>query len=99
MKTSQSAYGNTDGGTSFYGYNSATKLTCSSMGSIAQRDGTYGRKLFYEARGYTVTDCFNQATDNRYTGGFSLANYKAEIDAGRPVVLNLAGHTIVGMGY
>ena len=62
-------------------------------------DGTYGRKLFYEARGYTVTDCYSQPTDNNYAGGFSFAQYKAEIDAGRPVMLNLEGHTIVGVGY
>ncbi len=99
MKTSQSAYGNDDGSTAFYGYNSSTKLNCSAMGSIAQYDGTYGRKLFYEARGYTVTDCYSQATDNRYSGGFSLTNFKAEIDAGHPVFINLAGHSIVGVGY
>jgi hypothetical protein len=62
-------------------------------------DGTYGRKRFYEARGYTVTDCYNQKTDNIIAGGFSFAQFKAEIDAGRPVMLNLAGHTIVGVGY
>ncbi|HPS41007.1 MAG TPA: hypothetical protein PK040_00285 [Anaerolineaceae bacterium] len=101
MKTSQSAYSNTDGSTSFYGYNSSTKLTCAAMlsGGISTKDGTYGRKLFYEARGYTVTDCYSQATDNRYTGGFSLVNFKAEIDAGRPVFINLSGHSIVGVGY
>ena len=66
---------------------------------ISWSDGTYGRKLFYEARGYTVTTCYNQSTDNRYSGGFSFAQYKAEIDAGRPVMLNLDGHTIVGVGY
>lgn len=99
MKTSQSAYGNTDGATSFYGYSTATKLYCNSMGSSAQYDGTYGRKLFYEARGYTVTDCYAQATDNRASGGFSLANFRAEIDAGRPVLINLVGHSIVGVGY
>lgn len=101
MKTSQLAYGNTDGATTFYGYNAATKLTCSAMEGygVSQDDGTYGRKLFYEARGYTVTDCYAQATDNKFRGGFSLANFKAEIDAGRPVFLNLAGHSIVGVGY
>lgn len=62
-------------------------------------DGTYGRKLFYEARGYTVTDCYNQRTDNQYAGGFSFANYKAQIDAGRPVMINVTGHTMVGVGY
>jgi len=100
MKTSQSAYGNTDGATTFWSLNS-TKLTCSAMESygISDTDGTYGRKLFYEARGYTVTDCYNQLTDNKYSGGFSFSQFKAEIDAGRPVMLNLEGHTVVGVGY
>ncbi len=108
MKTSQSSYENTDGSTSFYNWpGTAQKLTCSDMETysagggytIAQLDGTYGRKLFYQARGYTVTDCYNQNTDNNAAGGFSYANYKAEIDAGRPVFLNLAGHSVVGVGY
>lgn len=108
MKTSQSAYGNTDGSTTFYNFNSNAKLTCATMTTydssvagkkISDVDGTYGRKLFYEARGYTVSDCYNQNTDNKYSGGFSYANYKAEIDANRPVMINLAGHTVVGTGY
>jgi len=101
MKTSQSAYDNVDGSTSFYLYDSATPLSCSAMEAfgIANDDGTYGRKLFYEARGYTVTDCYTEMTDNTHAGGFSFAQYKAEIDAGRPVLLNLEGHSIVGVGY
>ena len=101
MKTSQSAYGNTDGSTTFYNYTTQPdKLNCADMvgAGIATTDGTYGRKLFYEARGYTVTDCYNQKTDNN-SGGFTLANFQAEIDAGHPVLLNLAGHSIVGYGY
>lgn len=102
MKTSQSVHDNSDGSTSFYNYTSSNrKLTCSTMQSqgIADEDGTYGRKLFYEARGYTVNDCYSQRTDNSVTGGFSLANFQAEIDAGHPVFLNLAGHSVVGYGY
>ncbi|MDR3563482.1 MAG: C39 family peptidase, partial [Negativicutes bacterium] len=101
MKTSQSTYGNTDGSTSFYYQPSSAKYTCNTMAAqgISQKDGTYGRMLFYQARGYTVSDCYLQETDNKYAGGFSFAQYKAEIDAGRPVMLNLAGHTIVGTGY
>lgn len=102
MKTSQSAYSNTDGSTSFYNWTSdSSPLTCADMvtNNIHTRDGTYGRKLFYEARGYTVTNCYSQKTDNTITSGFSYAQYKAEIDAGRPVMINLAGHTIVGVGY
>lgn len=108
MKTSQSAYGNTDGATVFYNWSTlSTRLTCADMETlwdnekgrmISSVDGTYGRKLFYEARGYTVTDCYNQKTDNN-GGGFTFALYKAEIDAGRPVLLNLYGHSIVGVGY
>jgi hypothetical protein len=101
MKTSQSAYGNTDGSTTFWNYTSdPIPLTCNEMVSAGlTNDGTVGRKLFYEARGYTVTDCYNQKTDNEVAGGFSYAQFKAEIDAGRPVMLNLAGHTVVGVGY
>jgi hypothetical protein len=101
MKTSQSAYGNVDGSTTFYNWTSKpTPLTCSDMviGEIEDLDGTYGRKLFYEARGYTVTDCYNQKTDNN-GGGFTLTNFQTEINAGHPVMLNLDGHTIVGYGY
>ncbi len=106
MKTSQSAFSNSDGSTTFYTYTSLPDpLTCATMETsysngtqISTRDGTYGRKLFYEARGYTVTDCYSQKTDNN-GGGFTLAMYKAEIDAGRPVMINLLGHTIVGIGY
>ena len=100
MKTSQSAFGNVDGSTRFfYWINSSTPLTCDDMESYAFPDGTLGRKLFYEARGYTVTDCYNQRTDNIITGGFSFTQFKNEIDQGRPVMLNLAGHTVVGIGY
>ena len=102
MKTSQSAYSNDDGSTTFYNYTSSSnQLTCATMASQSPPlpDGTLGRKLFYEARGYTVTDCYNQKTDNKISGGFSFAQFKAEINAGRPVMLNLEGHTVVGVGY
>ncbi len=104
MKTSQSAapYNNIDGGTKFYNFtNSGAKMTCSHIKDDGADtvDGTYGKKLFYEARGYQVNECYNQNTDNKFTGGFSLANFKAEIDSGHPVQLNLTGHSIVGYGY
>jgi len=102
MKTSQSAYNNSDASTVYYCWTStAGPLTCDGMENyeeIVRRDGTYGQKLFYEARGYTVGDCYNQRTDN-YGGGFTFALYKAEIDAGRPVMIQLDGHTVVGTGY
>ncbi len=111
MRTSQSnyngstTYGLSDAYTRFYDNNStpAAPLTCDTIASYVQNgyppDGTLGRKQFYEARGYAVTDCYNQYTDNQYAGGFSYNQFKAEIDAGRPVMINLEGHTIVGVGY
>ena len=102
MKTSQSVHNNSDGSTSFYNYTSLNwKLSCSTMESqgIADEDGTYGRKLYYEDRGYTVSECYSQRTDNSIAGGYSLENFKAEIDAGHPVFLNLEGHSVVGYGY
>jgi len=101
MKTSQSAYENKDGSTRFNWWQDGSRLTCDQMetAGLSARDGTYGRKLFYEARGYSVGDCYSQLTDNQRAGGFSFADYKAEINAGRPVLLNLVGHTVVGIGY
>jgi hypothetical protein len=100
MKTSQSSYSNRDGATTFYNYTSIPDaLTCANItGSGISKDGTVGRKLFYEARGYTVSDCYNQKTDNN-GGGFTFAMYKSEIDNGQPVMINLQGHTVVGVGY
>ncbi len=100
MKTSQSAYGNVDGSTKFYNWTSdPSQLTCQDMiGMGITDDGSVGRKQFYEARGYSVGVCYNQKTDNN-GGGFALANFQAEIDAGNPVLLNLEGHSIVGYGY
>jgi len=94
MRTSQWAFGNSDGMTHFMeGY---SPYQC---GSMTDGDGTLGRKLFYQARGYTVTDCYSQVTSNVYSNGFTFAQYMAEIDAGRPVLVNLTGHSVVGTGY
>ncbi len=101
MRTSQSAFGNPDGATTFYTYTEISdRLTCQTLENEGvQNDGTVGRKNYYQSRGYTVTECFNQRTDNSIAGGFSLSQFKQEIDAGRPVMINLQGHTIVGYGY
>jgi hypothetical protein len=39
------------------------------------------------------------ATAQSWTGGFTLDDYKAEIDAGRPVLIHVVGHTMTGVGY
>ena len=100
MYSSQSAYDNVDGATAFYTYqSSADPLTCDAMANYGVPDGTLGRRNFYQARGYAVSTCYNQPTNNVIAGGFTFAQFKAEIDAGRPVLLGLQGHTVVGIGY
>jgi uncharacterized repeat protein (TIGR02543 family) len=102
MKTSQYNYYNDDGSTSFYYYDDGTALPCEDMEyyEIQDYDGAYGRKLFYEARGYSVSDCYTQGTNNIWPEyGFTFAQYKAEIDAARPVMIHVEGHTMVGVGY
>ncbi|MGE5462744.1 MAG: S-layer homology domain-containing protein [Syntrophothermus sp.] len=102
MFTSQSAYENIDGATGFYTYQGwADPLTCDLMAAHnpPPADGTLGRRNFYWSRGYAVTDCYNQPTDNVIAGGFSFDQLKAEIDAGQPVMLGLTNHSVVAVGY
>jgi uncharacterized repeat protein (TIGR02543 family) len=64
-------------------------------------DLTYGVVQFARWRGYEVDDWYNRTTDR--TGyeetGFAYDEFCAEIDAGRPVLITLAGHEIIGIGY
>ena len=97
MKTNQSTYGNSDGSTTFYYYNNGNPYS----GNNNNNDGMYGIKLFFESRGYTVTSYYTQLIYG-YIGntlGFTFTQYKAEIDAGRPVLIQVEGHTMLGMGY
>jgi len=103
MKTNQSNYGNVDGGTTFYNFNDGSPLHWYEMEGygIAAEDGGYGLKLFYESRGYAVTEMYNQYIRGYVSPirGFTYEQYKAEIDAGRPVMIHVQGHTMVGVGY
>lgn len=99
MKTSQSVYDNVDGSTWFYFSGTQARLSCDTMEIRNYPDGNLGQKQFYEALGYTVTECYNQYIEPFVEGGFTLADYQAEIDAGHPVMISLTGHTVVGFGY
>ena len=107
MKTNQwfaSEGFNTDGATTYYYFTDGSPLYASDIESYSldPYDGPYGFKLFYESRGYTVTNMYNQLIKGQGSNpalGFTYAQYCSEIDAGRPVMIHLAGHTIVGVGY
>jgi hypothetical protein len=94
MKTNQWYHDqkNSDGSTTIYNWTSSGKpLTAADMEShnIHTKDGPYGLKLFFESRGYSVTTLYNQNIDTRFSGGFTFAQYKAEIKAGRPVMIHV----------
>jgi PKD repeat protein len=102
MGTNQEKYGNVDGGTTFYFYTDGSPLYDYTGSEPSSRDGGHGMKLFAESRGYTVTATFNQYIRGEGTNhfkGFTFANYVAEIDAGRPVLIQVSGHTMLGFGY
>jgi hypothetical protein len=100
---------NTDGATTVWSYTSSPAklydyIPLASYG-LPQTAFCHGLRLFTESRGWEVVhdgsnyQNYTQKVDARVTGGFSFDDYMAEIDAGRPAVIHLAGHTILGVGY
>jgi hypothetical protein len=103
MGTSQRHYLNNDGWTVFFfgGSNDTGLLNCNQLESnpAYYRDGTLGRKRYYEAKGYQVTKCFNARTNHINGGPFSFGHFVYEINHGNPVFIHLQGHSVVGYGY
>ena len=102
MGTNQSSFNNTDGSTRFYFDSTGAPLDNYEAPS-GYRDGCYGLRLFAESRGYTVTTNFSQYIFGRPGNdpglGFTFSDFQAEIDAGRPVLIHVEGHTMLGYGY
>ncbi len=103
MGTNQSLVSNSDGSTTFYNYTNGARLVDYTGSEPGRRDGCHGMKLFVESRGYQVSTNGNFSQYiygyNGNTQGFTFAEYKTEIDAGRPVLIQLQGHTMLGFGY
>jgi len=102
MGTSRSIFGNaTNGSTMFFYYQDGTPLSDYIPLSTSLRDGCHGIRAFLNARGYTVTANYTQLLYNATSApnGCTFAQYCAEIDAGNPMILQLNGHTMLGMGY
>lgn len=96
MGTNQSALGSSDGSTTFYYY-----VDGSPYSGTEENDGCFGLKQFYLSRGYDVEAYFSQFIYGweGNTLGFTFDQYKQEIDNGRPVLIQVAGHTMLGYGY
>lgn len=104
MGTNQSYWNSSDGSTSFYTNGDGYPLHSFTGGENASprhKDGGYGFEQFMESRGYDVTVSYNQRIYGYEgnTAGFTFAQYMAEIDANRPVLIHVLGHTMVGFGY
>ena len=93
---------NTDGSTALFSYGGPTRLydyTPPAAAGLPRTALCHGLRLFAESRGYTVLGNYTQKVDARYAGGFSFADYMAEIAAGYPVMIQVSGHSMVGVGY
>jgi hypothetical protein len=101
MGSNQSQFDSPDGNTWFYNYSDGSPLSNYTGCEPGRIDGCHGLRLFVESRGYRVTANFSQyiVGYRGNTRGFTFANYKSEIDSGRPVLIQLLGHTMVGFGY
>ncbi len=101
MGTNQSSFSNEDGSTRFWYYTGGSPLYDYTGSEPSRRDGCHGMRLFAESRGYTVDTNYSQYIYGYggNTKGFTFANFKTEIDAGRPVLIQVEGHTMLGYGY
>ena len=107
MGTSQDAYGSSNGSTWFYNYGDGSRLYAWEMPGhgLADVSGMYGLWEYEQYAGYGLGTVNDQMIYNQYivelgrTYGFSWADYMAEIDAGRPVMIHVAGHSMFGYGY
>ena len=101
MGTNQSIVSNIDGGTTFYNYTNGSPLYNYTGCEPALRDGCHGLRDFYVSRGYTVVQNYSQYIYgyNNNTIGFTFNQFRQEIDNGRPVLIQVTNHTMLGYGY
>jgi hypothetical protein len=60
----------------------------------------YGVGEYVEYRGYEYSTLYNQYVDAEgLTYGFTSAQYRGEIDGGRPVMIQIDNHSMFGFGY
>jgi hypothetical protein len=100
MGTNQSALGNNDGSTTIY-YNPSGDKLFNFQAPAGRIDGCAGLRDFFESRGYDLVENYTQLIPDVFgnVNGFTFDNYKTQIDAGRPVMIHVMGHSMVGVGY
>ena len=93
---------NTDGSTALWGRSDEQKVydyIPPASAGLPQTSLSHGLRLFAESRGYGVLENYTQNVDCLVAGGFSFADYMGEIDNDNPVMLQVQGHSMVGVGY
>ncbi len=95
-------WASSDGSTTYYFMTDGSPLhdftACESY-VPPRKDGCHGFRQFVESRGYTVLTNYSQYIDTYHPAGFTYNQYKAEIDAGRTVMIQIEDHSMVGFGY
>jgi len=102
MGTNQSLVANVDGETTFYFDRNGDLLYDCTACEPDERDGCHGLRLFAQSRGYTIVKNFSQYIRGQGADedkGFTFAAFQSEIDAGRPVLIQVEGHSMLGYGY
>ena len=102
MGTSQDAAGNVNGGTTFYYWTNGAPFTPADAvaNAITVSSGMYGIGEYVQYAGYNYSTLYNQYIDTlQLAQGFTLPQYQAEIDAGRPVMVHITNHSMFGYGY
>ncbi len=103
MGTSQDEFNNADGYTKFFFSSSGRPLSHTSLIEYGMTDisGLVGISEYIRYCGYEADELANQYIlgYGGNTQGFSLADFQAEIDAGRPVIIHLTGHSMIACGY
>ena len=100
MGTSQDRYNNTvDGSTTFWYWLDGSPMY--DYNPTSGRDGCHGIRLYLESRGYPVLTNYTQLIYNAASApqGCTFAQYCAEINNGYPVIIQVSGHTMLGIGY
>jgi len=105
MGTSQDSAGNINSETTFWWNDDNSRLYESEIydygPSYYNSSGMYGVGEYLEYAGYDAEVLYNQRIFgyDEIQAGFTFDQYKAEIDAGRPVLLHITTHNLLGYGY
>jgi hypothetical protein len=109
MGTSQDGRGGGNGSTTYWYYTDGSPLYVKDAynGGFSNSDGMFGMYDYItNYAGYSLGDpstsmaAYTQPIYGSTTpNGFTWDNYKAEIDAGRPVIIQVEGHSMFGYGY